>query len=115
MYKNWNKKTAKRYLLGEFGIIIVGFVITFLLMTALTKNGHSAYDLSGGKIFLYSLLLSLIPAFSFTGFVVAMLNMTNLKEKKLMLIIIFALPFTILMIPFGAIMTIPTVIKCIIM
>lgn len=113
MYKNWNKKIAKKYLICDIGIFIIGFLLTSILMTALVKNGYSAYDLTGGEIVGYSLLIALLPSFSFTGFVVAMLNMTNLSTKKLMLIIVFAVPFTVIMVPFGAVMTIPTIFKCI--
>lgn len=110
MYRNWSKKTGRRYILGVVALLLVGTVTLNILMLILR---HKGADISIAQGIIMSFLISLIPVGSFSGFVVGLSWINELSDRQKTMLVIFCVPITILAIPFGLAMIIPSIISTI--
>lgn len=110
MYKRWSKSASKRFLLFGAVAFFGGFIISGLLLLAIKSRGDMSFDFSSIQFMLIALACALIPLCSFTGFSVLFVSIDELTPNKSILLIIFCIPLVILMIPFGAVVFLPTTI-----
>lgn len=111
MYRNWNKKIAQRYLLGNAMIFVSCFLLTLVLIIALSGRDDIQFGATFVEKLLLSLVCALVPSSSFTGFCVGFIRIENLSMRQIILMVIFCVPMVILSVPFGFAMTVPTVVK----
>ncbi len=112
MYKNWNKKTAKRFLIGTLITFVVLFGITLILVVAISGRDDVNTVMSFGEKVLLSLVCALVPVSSLTGFCVGFIQIDELTSKQIVLMVVFCIPMVVLSVPFGFAILMPTIIKC---
>lgn len=112
MYKNWSKKTAKRFLAGTLITFVAFFGLTLILAVAVSGRPDVNIDLSIAEKFLLSLACALVPVSSLTGFCVGFIRIDELTTKQIVLMVVFCIPMVVLSVPFGFAMLVPTVVKC---
>ncbi len=112
MYKNWSKKTAKRFLAGTLITFVAFFGLTLILVVAISGRPDVNIDLSTAEKFLLSLACALVPVSSLTGFCVGFIRIDELTTKQIVLMVVFCIPMVVLSVPFGFAMLAPTAVKC---
>lgn len=112
MYKNWSKKTAKRFLAGTLITFVAFFGLTLILVVAVSGRPDVNIDLSTAEKFLLSLACALVPVSSLTGFCVGFIRIDELTTRQIVLMVVFCIPMVVLSVPFGFAMLVPTVVKC---
>lgn len=112
MYKNWSKKTAKRFLAGTLITFVAFFGLTLILVVAISGRPDVNIDLSTAEKFLLSLACAFVPVSSLTGFCVGFIRIDELTTKQIVLMVVFCIPMVVLSVPFGFAMLVPTVVKC---
>ena len=111
------KKTAKRYLIGTAALFAGGFIIAYVMMLALTSSGRATVTLSSAQQVLLSLALALLPAGSFTGFVLCGLKLLQREApgKGVIIAVCVFFPLTLAFVTaFGIIMIIPAGVRALI-
>ncbi len=112
MYKNWNKKIAKKYLIGMLITFVAFFGLTLILVVAVSGRDDVNIAMSFGEKVLLSLACALAPVSSLTGFCVGFIRIDELTTKQIVLMVVFCISMVVLSVPFGFAMIVPTVIKC---
>ncbi|MFR2017588.1 hypothetical protein [Eubacterium sp.] len=112
MYKNWSKKTAKRFLVGTLITFVALFGLTLILVVAISGRDDINIAMSFGEKVLLSIVCALVPVSSLTGFCVGFIRIDELTTKQIVLMVVFCIPMVVLSVPFGFAMLVPTVVKC---
>ncbi|WP_297127421.1 hypothetical protein [uncultured Eubacterium sp.] len=112
MYKNWSKKTAKRFLAGTLITFVALFGLTLILVVAISGRDDINIAMSFGEKVLLSIVCALVPVSSLTGFCVEFIRIDELTTKQIVLMVAFCIPMVVLSVPFGFAMLVPTVVKC---
>jgi len=108
------KEFAKRYLASITLLYVIGTAVLFALLLAVVKSGKTASAWSPQRLLLFSMLYSLLPAASYSGFCNAFQNVeTFSKTMQIMLAVFF--PVTLVLITaYGLVMIVPSIVKNII-
>ena len=112
MYKNWSKKTAKRFLTGTLITFVAFFGLTLILVVAVSGRDDINIAMSFGEKVLLSIICALVSVSSLTGFCVGFIRIDELTTKQIVLMVVFCIPMVVLSVPFGFAMLVPTVVKC---
>jgi len=110
LYFMEKKKIAKRYLISTAALFAGGFVIAYLTMLALLSRGGATVTITSVQQVLLSLALALLPAGSYTGFVLCGLKLIKREApgKGVMIAVCIFFPITLALLTlFGIIMIIP--------
>ncbi len=110
MYKNWNRKTGIKYIVGVACVYFIGAFVFFAIIFGIKYRGYEAAQIENDKILLLSLGLALIPVGSFSGFTTAFIGIDSISSKKLAFVVLFCIPIVVAMVPFGLVMIIPNII-----
>lgn len=109
-----DKKSTKKYLISLLLLWAGGFALSFFIMRAFSARLPEGAALSSQAIVLYSFLLSLLPAGSFSGFVYFGLRLIEKGEpnKGVKIAVCIFFPITLAFITAsGIILIIPSIIK----
>ena len=91
MYKNWSKKTAKRFLAGTLITFVAFFGLTLILVVAISSRDDINIAMSFGEKVLLSIVCALVPVSSLTGFCVGFIRIDELTTKQIVLMVVFCI------------------------